>query len=105
MIPTDDEWNKLLDDDVMELQTHLLHSLIHSNGFGHLVCINGIEGGSKYLSMWQIQGQWILDCFMAFLMGTLGLVGGATDSAVEALEWQSTILSVQLNCLVRWNLK
>ncbi|KAK7819131.1 phd finger protein [Quercus suber] len=31
----------------MELQTHLLHGLIHCNGFGHLVCINGIEGGSK----------------------------------------------------------
>lgn len=44
-----DEWNKPLDDDVMELQTHLLHGLIHCNGFGHLVCINGIEGGSKYL--------------------------------------------------------
>lgn len=55
--------------------------------------------------MCQRKGQWILDCFMALLMDILALVGGATDSAVEALEWQSTIISVQLNCLARWNLK
>lgn len=26
-----------------------MHGLIHSNGFGHLISLNGIEGGSKFL--------------------------------------------------------
>ncbi|KAL5722056.1 hypothetical protein ACHQM5_005624 [Ranunculus cassubicifolius] len=30
-----------------ELQGHLLHGVLHSNGFGHLICINGIEKGSE----------------------------------------------------------
>ncbi|XP_056852881.1 PHD finger protein MALE MEIOCYTE DEATH 1 isoform X2 [Raphanus sativus] len=38
-----------LEDDVFDLQTHLLHGVIHTNGFGHLICVNGLEGGSRYL--------------------------------------------------------
>lgn len=49
IIPVDDEWNKPLEEGAFDVQTHLLHGLIHCNGFGHLVCINGIEGGSKYI--------------------------------------------------------
>ncbi len=41
--------------------------------------------------MCQRRGQWILDCSMGLLMDILGLVNGVTNSAVEALEWQSTI--------------
>ncbi|KAF9623464.1 hypothetical protein IFM89_003048 [Coptis chinensis] len=31
----------------VDLQGHLLHGVLHSNGFGHLICINGIEEGSE----------------------------------------------------------
>ncbi|KAK9118157.1 hypothetical protein Scep_016250 [Stephania cephalantha] len=31
----------------IELQGHLLHGVLHSNGFGHLLCVNGIENGSE----------------------------------------------------------
>ncbi|KAJ0007026.1 hypothetical protein Pint_30243 [Pistacia integerrima] len=44
----DNDWNnKYLKDDDIQKQNHFLHGLIHRNGFGHLLCINGIEGGSK----------------------------------------------------------
>ena len=29
---------------------HLLHGVIHANGFGHLARVNGREGGSQQLS-------------------------------------------------------
>ncbi|TVU45355.1 hypothetical protein EJB05_04868, partial [Eragrostis curvula] len=37
---------------------HLLHGLIHSNGFGHLVTIRGRDGGSTVLSGCQIMDIW-----------------------------------------------
>lgn len=36
------KWNKPLSDGAFDLQTHLLHGLMNSNGVGHLLCINGI---------------------------------------------------------------
>nr|XP_023897065.1 PHD finger protein MALE MEIOCYTE DEATH 1-like [Quercus suber]POE55257.1 phd finger protein male meiocyte death 1 [Quercus suber] len=62
IIPVDNEWNKPLADNVIDLQTHLLHGLIHCNGFGHLLCINGIEGGSKYLCGREIMDFWDRIC-------------------------------------------
>ncbi|GAB4831620.1 hypothetical protein Ancab_005632 [Ancistrocladus abbreviatus] len=62
IIPLDAEWNKPLSDSAFELQTHLLHGLIHCNGFGHLLCINGIEGGSKYLCGREIMNLWDRVC-------------------------------------------
>ncbi|KAK6940383.1 Zinc finger, PHD-finger, partial [Dillenia turbinata] len=38
--------------------THLLHGIVHSNGFGHLLTINGREGGSKYLSGCDLMNFW-----------------------------------------------
>lgn len=35
---------------VFDSQTHLLHGVLHANGFGHLLRINGLEGGSSVLS-------------------------------------------------------
>lgn len=49
IILADCEWKKQLDDGVFDDQAHILYGLIHSNGFGHLISINGIEGGLKYL--------------------------------------------------------
>ncbi|GLT28768.1 hypothetical protein SLA2020_036760 [Shorea laevis] len=62
IVPNDREWNRPLDDGVFDLQTHLLHGLIHGNGFGHLICINGIEGGSKYLCGRELMDLWNRIC-------------------------------------------
>lgn len=62
IIPLDSEWNKPLNSEVLELQTHLLHGMIHCNGFGHILCINGIEGGSKYLCGREIMDLWDRIC-------------------------------------------
>ncbi|XP_047307344.1 PHD finger protein MALE STERILITY 1 [Impatiens glandulifera] len=32
---------------LIELNGHILHGIFHSNGFGHLLCINGYESGSE----------------------------------------------------------
>ncbi|KAI3451327.1 hypothetical protein Pfo_007992 [Paulownia fortunei] len=62
IIPVNDEWNNPLDEGAFDLQTHLLHGLIHCNGFGHLICINGIEGGSKYICGREIMDLWDRIC-------------------------------------------
>ena len=33
-----------------ESSAHLLHGVLHMNGFGHLLRINGLEGGSAHLT-------------------------------------------------------
>ena len=35
---------------VLDAQSHLLHGVLHANGFGHLLRINGLEGGSTVLT-------------------------------------------------------
>ena len=30
----------------VESQGHVMHGVFHSNGFGHLLCVNGLETGS-----------------------------------------------------------
>ncbi|KAL8096782.1 hypothetical protein AgCh_037660 [Apium graveolens] len=62
IIPVDDEWTKPLDDGVFDMNTHLLHGLIHCNGFGHLLSINGMEGGSKFLYGKEIMDLWDRIC-------------------------------------------
>ncbi|XP_043722087.1 PHD finger protein MALE MEIOCYTE DEATH 1 [Telopea speciosissima] len=62
IIPIDDEWTRPLEGRVFDLQTHLLHGLIHCNGFGHLLCINGIEGGSKSLCGREVMDLWDRIC-------------------------------------------
>ncbi|KAK9689745.1 hypothetical protein RND81_09G078100 [Saponaria officinalis] len=62
IIPLDCEWNKPLDSDVFDIQTHLLHGVIHCNGFGHLLCINGFDGGSKYIRGREIMDLWDRIC-------------------------------------------
>ncbi|XP_061355431.1 PHD finger protein MALE STERILITY 1 [Gastrolobium bilobum] len=32
---------------LIELQGHMMHGVFHSNGFGHLLCVNGLETGSN----------------------------------------------------------
>lgn len=47
-----------------EDNTHLLHGVIHSNGYGHLLTLNGKEGGSKFLSGSDIMNFWDKLCRM-----------------------------------------
>ncbi|KAL6956541.1 hypothetical protein U1Q18_041224 [Sarracenia purpurea var. burkii] len=42
----------------LEDTTHLLHGVVHANGFGHLLRVNGREGGSKFLSGCHIMDFW-----------------------------------------------
>ncbi|KAK8556614.1 hypothetical protein V6N13_064637 [Hibiscus sabdariffa] len=42
----------------LEDTTHLLHGVIHSNGYGHLLRVNGREGGSRVLSGCNIMDFW-----------------------------------------------
>ncbi|CAN0891029.1 PHD finger protein At1g33420 [Linum grandiflorum] len=42
----------------LEDNTHLLHGVVHSNGFGHLLRVNGKEGGSRSLTGTHIMNFW-----------------------------------------------
>ncbi|KAL2982732.1 hypothetical protein AAZX31_12G003300 [Glycine max] len=42
----------------IEDNTHLLHGVVHANGYGHLLTLNGREGGSKLLSGFDIMNFW-----------------------------------------------
>jgi hypothetical protein len=58
----DHEWTMPLVDDFLDLQTHLFHGLIHCNGFGHLLSIEGTAGGSKYLDDKELMDLWDRIC-------------------------------------------
>ncbi|KAM5561659.1 PHD finger protein MALE MEIOCYTE DEATH 1-like [Rosa sericea] len=62
IIPKDDCWTKPLDDSVLEDTKHLLHGMIHCDGIGHLLCINGLKGGSKHLCGREIMDLWDRIC-------------------------------------------
>lgn len=49
---------------VLEVQSHLLHGVLHSNGFGHLMRINGRERGSRVLSGSQLMDLWDHLCYL-----------------------------------------
>ncbi|KAI4347432.1 hypothetical protein L6164_008246 [Bauhinia variegata] len=42
----------------LENTTHLLHGVVHSNGYGHLLRVNGREGGSRIVSGCHIMNFW-----------------------------------------------
>ncbi|RRT61302.1 hypothetical protein B296_00030848 [Ensete ventricosum] len=58
IIPADGDWDKPLRPDAFFLRSHLLHGLLHCNGFGHLILVNGRDGGSKFIS-----GRHFMDLF------------------------------------------
>ncbi|CAN6217872.1 unnamed protein product [Urochloa humidicola] len=43
-------------------RSHLLHGVVHLNGFGHLVALNGFEGGSDFIPGHQIMDLWDRIC-------------------------------------------
>lgn len=58
IIPKSDEWNEPLKEKSLKLSSHLMHGLIHCNGFGHLLCINTDDDATSYLSGHQIMDFW-----------------------------------------------
>lgn len=48
----------------LEVQSHLLHGVLHSNGYGHLMRINGRERGSSVLSGTQLMDFWDRLCML-----------------------------------------
>lgn len=59
IIPWDEDWDKRgLQPTALHHHNHLLHGLIHCNGFGHLLCINGFPSGSRFLSASLLMDLW-----------------------------------------------
>lgn len=48
----------------LENTTHILHGVVHANGYGHLLRVNGREGGSRLLSGRHIMNFWDRLCKM-----------------------------------------
>ncbi|KAK6122436.1 hypothetical protein DH2020_043827 [Rehmannia glutinosa] len=47
IIPAKNDWNTPLDEDFALYDSHYLYGLIHCNGYGHLICINGLKNNSN----------------------------------------------------------
>ncbi|XP_004304762.1 PREDICTED: PHD finger protein MALE MEIOCYTE DEATH 1-like [Fragaria vesca subsp. vesca] len=62
IIPKDNCWTKPLNDSILEDTTHLLHGMIHCDGIGHLLCINGLKGGSEHFCGREIMDLWDRIC-------------------------------------------
>ncbi|KAL6909471.1 hypothetical protein ACP4OV_001752 [Aristida adscensionis] len=59
IIPTETDWNQpIRAGELLERSDHLLHGMIHSNGFGHLLTLRGRDGGSTILSGCEIMDIW-----------------------------------------------
>ncbi|KAK4350259.1 hypothetical protein RND71_029572 [Anisodus tanguticus] len=58
LIPANENWEKTLGSDSFEIDTNVLHGLIHCNGYGHLLSINGVNedsnllSGSDFMDLW-----------------------------------------------------
>ncbi|KAM3380682.1 PHD finger protein like [Capsicum galapagoense] len=58
IIPANENWEKPLGSDSFEIGNHVLHGLIHCNGYGHLLSINGVNedsnllSGSDFMDLW-----------------------------------------------------
>ncbi|KAL0372777.1 UNVERIFIED_CONTAM: PHD finger protein [Sesamum calycinum] len=50
IIPAKENWNEPLDEDFAEIQSHSLYGLIHCNGYGHLIRINGLKNKSRFFA-------------------------------------------------------
>jgi hypothetical protein len=61
----DDGSHKPLNEEAL-VMSRLLHCVIYCNGYGHLVCLNGIEGGSKFLIGREIMDLWDRICTNLF---------------------------------------
>ncbi|KAL3510381.1 hypothetical protein ACH5RR_029782 [Cinchona calisaya] len=62
IIPEVDQWKNPLKDDFFDIRTHILYGVIHCNGYGHLICINGVKEESHFLSDSDIMNFWDRIC-------------------------------------------
>ncbi|KAI8538763.1 hypothetical protein RHMOL_Rhmol09G0129300 [Rhododendron molle] len=63
IIPAGNKWDKPLKGSCLENRGHLLYGLIHCNGFGHLLCISGVEEeASNCIPIVQIMDLWDRIC-------------------------------------------
>ncbi|WVY95761.1 hypothetical protein V8G54_027912 [Vigna mungo] len=69
----------------LENTTHLLHGVVHGNGYGHLLRVNGREGGSRFLSGCHIMDFWDRLCNTLGVRDTHGMVTGVIDLALVAI--------------------
>nr|XP_027096197.1 PHD finger protein At2g01810-like [Coffea arabica] len=51
-----------LKDNFLDVRTHILYGLIHCNGYGHLICINGVKAPSNFLSETDAMNIWDRIC-------------------------------------------
>ncbi|KAF3486466.1 hypothetical protein F2Q69_00055597 [Brassica cretica] len=58
IIPRIDKWKEPLTRETIKASTHLMHGVIHCNGFGHLLCINTDDAFRNYFSGDQIMHLW-----------------------------------------------
>ncbi|KAJ7548907.1 hypothetical protein O6H91_07G032400 [Diphasiastrum complanatum] len=49
---------------IFDLQSHILHGVLHCNGYGHLLSLNGREKGSKHASGRDLMDLWDRLCAM-----------------------------------------
>ncbi|CAH8363505.1 unnamed protein product [Eruca vesicaria subsp. sativa] len=53
IIPRNDKWNESLTRESLKARNHLMHGVIHCNGFGHLLCIkSGFFSGDRIMNLW-----------------------------------------------------
>ncbi|KAK4423366.1 PHD finger protein [Sesamum alatum] len=50
IIPAKENWNEPLDEDFAEIESHSLYGLIHCNGYGHLIHVNGLKNKSRFFA-------------------------------------------------------
>ncbi|KZV47925.1 PHD finger protein-like [Dorcoceras hygrometricum] len=58
IIPSYEDWDKPLHGNFSQFQSHSLYSLIHCNGYGHLISINGIQDGTNFISFREVMDFW-----------------------------------------------
>lgn len=83
---------------LVELQGHVLHGFFHSNGFGHLLSLNGIESGSD-LTGHQVMELWDRLC--------TGLKARYEPLLYMYIIWYkpfNTILLVSYHNAINWDL-
>ncbi|PON31567.1 hypothetical protein TorRG33x02_357500, partial [Trema orientale] len=51
-----------VDDVEIDGSRYLLYAIVHTDGIGHLLCLNGIEGGSKHFPGREIMKLWDVMC-------------------------------------------
>lgn len=62
IIPEKDQWYKNLKLEFSDLRTHILYGLIHCNGYGHLICVNGFKVDSNIFCESDLMDFWDRIC-------------------------------------------